>query len=371
MRKRSREPNDVNQSGLKRTRSGAINVLVSLQCSEQKTTPKESLMLFTQNVLTNIQENKQVYLTEFMSNYLFINNNAIIIYKDALELFLEHFNFHTKAHTLPYMAPYILSINDDDSKNIPKIYVSNLVNKSDSKNIDYFKSIISSVDSFTFKDLKAFFRTHVYDKEISGIQNQHDSIYRTKRYKYSRQLMNLLELPENQTYTHNYLLNKYTNYLSNYMNENNIVCEPNYIIVNDKFAEIFNINIKKILKSKAYDIFLMHIMDENTNYICQTKSVNNVSYMEAEYYTSKSTNKLNGFFRKYYPNGKVSLESYYCEGKIHGIQRTWYENGNIRSVSYYFNNIPNRVCTYINQNGEIITRSEYIFGHLINVKNAF
>lgn len=50
---------------------------------------------------------------------------------------------------------------------------------------------------------------------------------------------------------------------------------------------------------------------------------------------STLNNNKHGLVKSWWPNGKLSSEKYYKDGKIHGPVKMWDENGNLITDSYW------------------------------------
>lgn len=61
--------------------------------------------------------------------------------------------------------------------------------------------------------------------------------------------------------------------------------------------------------------------------------------------------KRHGFYKKWFPNGKLSFESNYVNGLQDGTTRTWWKNNNLRSEANYSNGIVNGIQKQWYQSG--------------------
>ena len=71
---------------------------------------------------------------------------------------------------------------------------------------------------------------------------------------------------------------------------------------------------------------------------------------------------LNGYFERYWYNGKISEKGFYKEGKIDSVFIGYWENGELRGEAYYINGSLNGVVTSFNQKKEMTSRLKYLNG---------
>ena len=76
---------------------------------------------------------------------------------------------------------------------------------------------------------------------------------------------------------------------------------------------------------------------------------------------------LNGYFERYWHNGKISEKGFYKEGKLDSTFIGYWENGEQRGEAYYINGSLNGVVTSFNQKKEITSRLKYLNGEIDSI----
>ncbi len=73
---------------------------------------------------------------------------------------------------------------------------------------------------------------------------------------------------------------------------------------------------------------------------------------------------LNGYFERYWHNGKISEKGFYKNGNLDSIFIAYWENGQKRGEANYINGQLNGVVTSFNQKGELTSRLKYLNGEV-------
>lgn len=68
-----------------------------------------------------------------------------------------------------------------------------------------------------------------------------------------------------------------------------------------------------------------------------------------------------------HPNGQLSFENIYVNGKKEGLYRMWYQNGQLISESTYVNGVMEGVLREWHENGQLSSESTYVNGNLDGV----
>jgi antitoxin component YwqK of YwqJK toxin-antitoxin module len=301
---------------------------------------------FHQERLDETNMNKKVFLSETLSHFFRKNVDHVFIYDQVFKYFIDYI-IHEKLIFL-------------DKNDVRKVFIvpiiEELIEKSSFK--DYFKSkILDSLDTPTmeFKDVVALFRTHVYDKTISGIKNQEPSIY-DEPCKISRELSKFLSIPKDTKIRRIEVYNK----MCEYIDSKSLIQEKNnkkVIMLDASLQELFILKDTMIGYYMLYYFIRPHIIYENTEHKITTQ-LDPYPYIFEEFYIN-SENKLHGPVRMYHPNGKLKIESYFMNGIQSGTQKTFYENGMIRSIKDYINNQYDGICMLFNKDGNTVVFIEF------------
>lgn len=73
---------------------------------------------------------------------------------------------------------------------------------------------------------------------------------------------------------------------------------------------------------------------------------------------------LNGYFERYWRNGKISEKGFYKNGQLDSLFIGYWENGKIRGEASYSNGALDGLVKSFNQNSELTSRLRYIKGVL-------
>ena len=127
------------------------------------------------------------------------------------------------------------------------------------------------------------------------------------------------------------------------------------------FDKNFNINGEKIewyrdggLKCKSY--YINNKMTESMSYH-KNGCIKSISTM--------SSNKLNGIYIEYFPNGKKHIDCYYVDGLRHGRHLEKFSSGNIALVTYFLNGKRNGEYTeYFDSLNQIKISTTFLNGKI-------
>lgn len=73
---------------------------------------------------------------------------------------------------------------------------------------------------------------------------------------------------------------------------------------------------------------------------------------------------LNGYFERYWYNGKVSEKGFYRNGKLDSTFIAYWENGQRRGEANYMNGLLNGIVISFNEEGKTTTQLRYILGNI-------
>jgi antitoxin component YwqK of YwqJK toxin-antitoxin module len=76
-----------------------------------------------------------------------------------------------------------------------------------------------------------------------------------------------------------------------------------------------------------------------------------------------------GMDKEYYTNGKIMLDYNYLHDNLHGICRQYSEKGVLLKETSYWNGLPHGLTKYFSEDGKPIETRQYYYGKLISVKN--
>ena len=74
------------------------------------------------------------------------------------------------------------------------------------------------------------------------------------------------------------------------------------------------------------------------------------------------TCKLNGPYKKYYPDGQLSYEVNYLNGEPHGLFKSYYLNGQLSGQTNYLNGERHGYCKSYYHNGKLSYETTYVKG---------
>lgn len=77
----------------------------------------------------------------------------------------------------------------------------------------------------------------------------------------------------------------------------------------------------------------------------------------------------NGVSKEYYPDGKLMSESFYVLDNLDGVAKEYYKNGKLKRETAYLNGSNHGPAKYYDQNGKLTKTLLYSYGNLISVKN--
>lgn len=303
---------------------------------------------FHQQEVDETHMNKKVFLTKTLANHLSKNEDFVFIYHDALNQFN---NMIQKYRELPPMSV--------DKNYIPKVYfaelIQNLIDNSLFKS--YFKSKIlnpTNMPKMEYKDVIALFRTHVYDKTISGIENQEASIY-DQPCKITEYLADFLTIPHDTKIRRIEVYNK----ICEYIESKSLVQEKN-----NKKVIILDVPLRQILMMSnicidyyiLYDFIRQHIIYDNTKRIVRANLETELPIFE-EYYVNSENKRHGPYFL--FSNNMIKLKTYYVNGILCGVQQTYYDNRMNHSIKYYLNNKYEGLCILYDTHGKVVVLIEY------------
>ena len=75
-----------------------------------------------------------------------------------------------------------------------------------------------------------------------------------------------------------------------------------------------------------------------------------------------SNDTLNGYFERYWYNGKISELGFYRNGKLDSVFIAYWEDGNKRGEARYINGVLNGIVTSYSKEGMLTSRLKYIHG---------
>ncbi len=78
-----------------------------------------------------------------------------------------------------------------------------------------------------------------------------------------------------------------------------------------------------------------------------------------------------GFFQKWFRDGKLSYKAHYSAGKQHGKSYSWWSNGNLRTESHFSNGIPNGVQLQYYKSGARFKRINLVDGREEGVQQSW
>jgi antitoxin component YwqK of YwqJK toxin-antitoxin module len=313
---------------------------------------------FHQEDLDEIHLNKKVFLTKILSYHLSKNDDHVFIYQHILNIFNDNIQ--------KYREPSLIST---DKNYIPKVYyttfIKDLVENSPFK--DYFTSKILNSTKLEYNDVIALFRTHVYDKTISGIENQEQSIY-DQPCKISRYIAHFLSLSRDTKMRRIEVYNK----ILEYIESKSLIEEKDgkkNVILDITLKKLFMLTSEKVNYYTLYSYIRFHIIYDNTLQKVSTELEPN-PYILNEFYVN-SENKPHGPIQSFFSNGNIKLESYYVNGIQSGLHRTFYENGRTRSIKTYLNGKYEGVCMLFDITGNLIIYIEYKNNIAVKTKIGF
>ena len=114
------------------------------------------------------------------------------------------------------------------------------------------------------------------------------------------------------------------------------------------------------LQNIPYDVNSINITDDRGKQgIWYSYDSRNFNVYSMQYFINDT---LNGYFERYWPNGKVSEKGYYKNGNLDSTFAAYWENGKERGTAYYNNGSLDGVATLYNQSIKLTTRITYING---------
>jgi antitoxin component YwqK of YwqJK toxin-antitoxin module len=79
---------------------------------------------------------------------------------------------------------------------------------------------------------------------------------------------------------------------------------------------------------------------------------------------SYKNGKLNGPAKEYYETGKVRRSDNFVNGQMEGLTKIYNDNGTVRSEINYLHGAPDGICRFYDRNGKLVREEHYINGKL-------
>ncbi len=284
-------------------------------------------------------KNKGLYITPSLAFVLNIYEDCKYNYTSIIDSLKNKF----KKYIIPYNLLYC------ECKEHIQLLLDN------SPKAAYFRSKLHSYTTFgvsqekkriSQKDLLDLIHTHMYDSEISGIENYVSPL--ETPISMTLELCNFLGIPSNEKHTRECICNK----VFAYIQEHNLLKVDNAIYPDEKLAKVLMDSPIPTLRFMFY--LRNHFLPDKVHQVQLVKTNSDGTTFVEESFYRNSSQKKHGPYMKYFPNGKIKYISYFKNDIEDGIHRTWYENGNLKSLTQYNMGKMNRISKLFDMDGTLL-----------------